>query len=512
MISSLTGRSERRLALVIFLSALIPLAVSVSLGASLFRQASSIWFDPEVGEQLDRGVDVYKDYVRAVKDDMRHQADVIASDQALREAARRGNSELELTALESSFSAYPNLVALRVVSINGRTLASHDRGRRLDTNAEKSLEVRRPLGDAASSPILVATFAVDRKRFDELESAGNIVAKYHQLEASRNDLYQGFIRAFSVLIGLTLALTLPLGFVLARGVTRRVRRLASAIERVAAGDFSVRVPVTGSDELTELASAFNRMVDEMAGARARIEYLQRMGAWQEMAQRLAHEIKNPLTPIQLAVQQCHRKYNGDSEQFRALLDTTLEIVEEEVATLRRLVGTFSDFARMPHAEPQAADVAEFLREFREQFSHIEEALELGDGIDDVSGGIDIEWRIPDEVVSASIDRQMLRRVLVNLVRNAAQAIRSSPAKAGRIIISIAQTPTTCFVVVEDSGPGILESDRIKLFDPYFTTKSDGTGLGLAIAKKIVIEHGGEVEALGSSELGGAKFVIALPVT
>src|SRR5207237_9760404 len=122
------------------------------------------------------------------------------------------------------------------------------------------------------------------------------------------------------------------GILLARGITRRINRLGLSINLVAQGDLSVRVPVTGSDELTDLARTFNRMLSEMAQSRARIEYLQRIGAWQEMAQRLAHEIKNPLTPIQLAVQECHHKYTGDDSRFRALLDTTLEIVEEEVGT------------------------------------------------------------------------------------------------------------------------------------------------------------------------------------
>ena len=148
-----------------------------------------------------------------------------------------------------------------------------------------------------------------------------------------------------------------LGFFLARGITRRINRLSVAIDHVAAGNLDVRVPVTGSDELTELARVFNRMLGEMQQSRARIEYLQRIGAWQEMAQRLAHEIKNPLTPIQLAVQECHRKYAGDDPRFRALLDTTLEIVEEEVGTLRRLVGNFSSFARLPHAELKRGEPA-----------------------------------------------------------------------------------------------------------------------------------------------------------
>src|SRR5205823_5340845 len=131
-----------------------------------------------------------------------------------------------------------------------------------------------------------------------------------------------------------------------------------AAVHVAGGDLEVRVPEEGDDEVGDLAVSFNRMLGEIERSRARIEYLQRIGAWQDMARRLAHEIKNPLTPIQLAVEEVHSKYAAldrgkatveDDARMRKLLDTTLEIVTEEVGTLRRLVSEFSDFARLPRA-------------------------------------------------------------------------------------------------------------------------------------------------------------------
>src|SRR5262249_36873530 len=157
-------------------------------------------------------------------------------------------------------------------------------------------------------------------------------------------------------------------------------------------DLAVRVPVTGDDELGDLARTFNKMLGEMAQSRARIEFLQRIGAWQQMAQRLAHEIKNPLTPIQLAVQECHRKYGGDDPRFRALLDTTLEIVEEEVGTLRRLVGDFSNFARLPHAELRDASLRDFLRECSEQLHHLEDVGESNDAEAIPMQNVDVQWQ------------------------------------------------------------------------------------------------------------------------
>jgi len=328
-----------------------------------------------------------------------------------------------------------------------------------------------------------------------------------------------------MLLGITALMTIVLGAALARGLTKRINRLGAAINVVAQGDLSVRVPVTGTDELTDLARTFNRMIAEMAQSRARIEFLQRVGAWQDMAQRLAHEIKNPLTPIQLAVQECHKKYAGDDPRYRQLLDTTLEIVEEEVGTLRRLVGNFSEFARLPHAELAPASLSDFLRDCESSLGHLEDPS-LGEGSPDnepLGQNVEIRWEVPDEIITVAVDRQMLRRVLVNLVRNGVQAIRdarmrkSAPSHdeeeggvLGHVVVSAEREGDGARIVVEDDGPGIADSVRGRIFDPYFTTKSDGTGLGLAIVKKVVVEHGGEIEATASRRLGGARFVLRLP--
>jgi nitrogen fixation/metabolism regulation signal transduction histidine kinase len=272
----------------------------------------------------------------------------------------------------------------------------------------------------------------------------------------------------------------------------------------------VRVAVTGSDEITDLARTFNRMLSEMAQSRARIEFLQRIGAWQEMAKRLAHEIKNPLTPIQLAIQECHRKYAGDDPKFRALLDTTLEIVEEEVGTLRRLVGDFSNFARLPQAELREESLRDFLRECSEQLVHLEDAA-TGETEPLNAPNVTIEWELPNEPLVAAIDRQMLRRVVVNLVRNAVQAIRDArPGKEGKVLVSVHKDGDGAAIEVEDDGPGIPLDAVAHVFDPYFTTKADGTGLGLAIVKKIVVEHNGSIDAGTSARLHGARFVVHLP--
>ena len=541
-----SGKIERRLVLALLLTSIVPLFAAIYWANSALTGAAGIWFNPDVGAQLDHGLEVYKDYVNLIKEDMRHQTDALAEDETLRVAASDGDVPATTRQLGVLFGRYSELAALEVQDASGKSIAKVDRGRPVDEQTERSLKVVRPIAlargpekpdggdplqqEATAHLSLVATFAVPRAKVDALETTKNVVATYHHVEASRETVYRDQLLVFALLVGSTMLITLVSGTLLARDVTRRMSRLSAAINLVAKGDLSIRVPETGSDELTELGRTFNRMLGEMEASRARIEFLQRIGAWQEMAQRLAHEIKNPLTPIQLAVQECHRKYKGDDARFRTLLDTTLEIVEEEVGTLRRLVGDFSNFARLPHAELVHADLREFLRECSEQLGHLELASETAtDGTLETeqlaTPDVEVSWVVPTMALPASIDRQMLRRVLINLVRNAVQAVRGDRGGAtrentnaealagkprGHVRVSARADGDGTTLVVEDDGPGISVDKRSRVFDPYFTTKADGTGLGLAIVKKIVVEHGGVVEVLASELLGGAAFTVHLP--
>ncbi|MBX3131610.1 MAG: HAMP domain-containing protein [Polyangiaceae bacterium] len=513
-----SGRIRRRLALAIVLTALIPVLVAVWLADSMVSQTAAKFFVPEIGVRLDQSLELYQELARAVKASMRHAASAIAADRRLRDAALARDAQGAQAALEPMFARYPSLVSLEVLDADGQRLARADRGRPLDEQKENKLQVARPLTDEpdeaaggsgdddddseqASGPRLVAVFAAEKARFDQLGEMSQFVDTYKQVEQRRQADQRSYLYAFAALLGITIVAAVGVGTLLARGVSSRLGILAEATGRVGAGDLSTRVPERGEDEIAELARAFNRMLGEVETSRARIEYLQRIGAWQEMARRLAHEIKNPLTPIQLAVQEVHRRYDGSDEKFGKLLDTTLEIVEDEVGTLRRLVTEFSNFARLPHAELEELDFGELLAEQRDQLALPDEA---GESL--VSPGVSVAFELPDLPTRVYMDRQMFRRALINLLRNAVQAVASS----GRVVVHLARDEHEATLHVDDDGPGIDPELRDAIFDPYVTTKSEGTGLGLAIVKKIVVEHGGFITA-GASPLGGARFTVRLPL-
>jgi two-component system nitrogen regulation sensor histidine kinase NtrY len=505
---AILGRTERRVAFAIVLTAVIPLIVSIYFAKRLVDRAFAQARIPELRENLEQSLGVYQDLVKSLKDGMRYQADAIASYEPLRAAALLRHPPSIQQELGVMFARYPNLVSLSISLPDGTSIARRDRGRPVDETSERKLEVRRALGDG-DAPELTAVFATPRARFDELERTSEFVNAYQHLEgvAKQSDVY-----AFAAILIVTIVVAVTLGTLLARSVTRRINDLALATQAVARGNLDVRVPEEGNDELTDLSRGFNRMLSEVEVNRARIEFLQRMGTWQEMARRLAHEIKNPLTPILLAVEECHRKYNGNDPTFRKLIDTTLEVVEEEVGTLRRLVGEFSSFARLPRAELTEGDLGDFLREQVNHSLLLREEIVKKDAPsatdDEVSARVHIDWRIPEVPMPVNLDRQMLHQVLSNILRNALQAV-TPHRERGRIEVSVAAEHEAFSIMVEDDGPGVPVSMRDSVFDPYVTTKSEGTGLGLAIVKKIVVEHGGTIDA-GSSPLGGARFRIRIP--
>lgn len=517
---AVTGRIRRRLALAIVLTALIPVLVAAWWAGTTVRTAVARFYVPDIGAHLDRSLGLYQELARAVKAQMRQEAVAIAERASLRAAVQAADRAKVQAELAIAFKEHPNLVTLAARDGTGQELGRVDRDRVLDPARENALEVVRPLaaGDEDDAPSLLAIFAASRARFDELSEMSQFLDTYRKIELRREADEKSYVLAFVALLGLTIVAAIGVGALLAQSVVGRVGELARATGLVAAGDLDVRVPERGNDELTDLARGFNLMLTEVADSRARIEYLQRIGAWQEMARRLAHEIKNPLTPIQLAVQEIHRRYDGADPAFKKLLETTREIVEDEVGTLRRLVTEFSDFARLPQAHLEREDLTQFLRELAEQLALLKEQRDQGEQQTEVSddlrsllhdADVEISFKLPVGPAEVLLDAQMFRRVLLNLIQNATQALVEGAARKVRISL---RAEKDFFVLdVEDSGKGIPAYLHQRMFDPYVTTKAEGTGLGLAIVKKIVVEHGGNISA-GESELGGARLRIRLPAS
>jgi two-component system nitrogen regulation sensor histidine kinase NtrY len=286
-------------------------------------------------------------------------------------------------------------------------------------------------------------------------------------------------------------LALLAGFLLARRITRPVEALATASARLAEGELDTRVPPPAAAiaEVVGLVDAFNGMAEGLQSSRERLVQAERVAAWQQVARGLAHELKNPLTPIRGAMDVIRRARALDRPDFDEILDEQARAVVDEVARLKELSDEFARFARLPAARPEPLT----LRSIAEHAT----ALYVPDGV---------AVELIGEAPQLPADRHQLQTALTNLVKNAVEAIDGP----GTVRITIAAVDGGQHIDVEDSGPGIDPSVRDELFTPYVTTKgSRGTGLGLALVHRIVVEHGGTIEA-DDGDLGGARFRIWLP--
>jgi nitrogen fixation/metabolism regulation signal transduction histidine kinase len=275
-----------------------------------------------------------------------------------------------------------------------------------------------------------------------------------------------------------------------------------AADRIAAGTRSVHIDTEAGGEAGRLVHAFNRMARELDAAESRLRRAERLAAWRDIARQMAHEIKNPLTPIQMAIELLRKAKERRLDGFDELFDEQSTIVLEEVARLRRLVENFSRFARAPKPMPAPTSVRALVEHVVSMYTHSDA---------EVTGEADSALK------DIRADREQLTQVLVNLVQNAVfasaqRAARSPQSGPAAVHVSARREGADRVVIsVEDNGAGIDPSIRDQLFEPYVTTKKGqgGTGLGLAIAWRIVHEHEGTLTVETSPE--GTRFDVTLPI-
>jgi len=302
------------------------------------------------------------------------------------------------------------------------------------------------------------------------------------------------LRAFLLLAGFGLLLSVTAGFLVSRRVTRPVEALTDAAQQIAAGAPGVKVDARhASGELKALVETFNRMTDDLKSATDSLVAAERVAAWQEVARRLAHEIKNPLTPIRMSLETllAASARGALDERFKTLFHESARAVLEEVDRLKRIVDEFSHFARLPRPQAQPVELAAL----------VQPVMALYAPHDGLTYDVQLE---PD--VRALADRDQVTQVLVNLVKNAEEAMAGA---GGRITVRVHGTSTHAVLEVSDEGPGIAPELRARLFEPYVTTKPQGTGLGLAIARRIAQEHGGTLDAVDATPKGTC-FRLSLP--
>jgi two-component system nitrogen regulation sensor histidine kinase NtrY len=304
-----------------------------------------------------------------------------------------------------------------------------------------------------------------------------------------HDLKRGFVYTYaSLAIGIWFASFALLVFLASR-ISRPIQQLTAALSKLAGGDPEVRVPASGDDEIGRAILAFNHMADQLQHSRDRLVYLTQLASWQTLARKMAHEVKNSLTPIRLTVEEMLVRH-GESDS--AFIEQATQIVVDEVDSLERRIRAFSEFAAEPPVRPVRIAVKNLLEE-RVTF--------LKTGHPEISYDVRFNGKESD----AFADEDLVKGVLTNLLENAAEAA----GPGGRILASTLAFDSKVAIEIHDSGPGLSEQARRSLFQPTISFKKRGMGLGLSIARKSVLLLGGDI-LLVKGELGGAAFRVLLP--
>jgi signal transduction histidine kinase len=291
-----------------------------------------------------------------------------------------------------------------------------------------------------------------------------------------------------------LVLAVCLTLFIARRTTGPIRALQQQVRRVAGGDLDARIAVRSRDELGALAEDFNRMTAELKEQRARVVKAEKDAAWREMARQIAHDIKNPLTPMTLSLDLLERARRERASGWEEILERTMALMRRQIEHLRAIAGDFYEFTGGRKANPRAVEVAALL----------EEVLHLHDAWA-VERGVVVQREGQEATVWA--DSGKLRRVLVNLVSNALQAM----PEGGTLHASTVVEDGAVTISIRDTGIGLASEARAHLFEPYFTTKSEGTGLGLAISKRALEEMGGAIELACAPDGPGTVARVRLPL-
>jgi signal transduction histidine kinase len=322
-----------------------------------------------------------------------------------------------------------------------------------------------------------------------------VAVNLSRMEELRRQLTEAFL-LLGVGVGLIAAVA---GVFIARRTARPVRDLIAAFDAIASGEADYSFRTRAHDEMQELVNSFSHLHRALDDQRRRAMATERVAAWREVARHVAHEVKNPLAPIRLTVENLLRVRSQAPEKFDLMFEEGMQTILEEVQQLSRMVSEFAEFARLPLPTHRPEDLE----------SLIDRVVELYAS----EPGVTISKRIKPGMPSVELDADQVSRALKNVLGNAIDATRDAHHGEGsspKVEIRAAINDGMAQIVVADNGPGFSQEAERRLFEPYFTTKEHGTGLGMALTYRIIIEHGGVIFAENSPE-GGAQVIVRLPL-
>jgi two-component system, NtrC family, nitrogen regulation sensor histidine kinase NtrY len=457
-------RLRHKLVLVFLAATLLPLAAILWMSSALMSRSLAFIATDDVAALAQSLEQVGREYYRQARQHLKDDAD----------AGRIEPRRLDAT----SRSAWPQPVRQFWDSGDAeRFILSEPDGDRLQYAVRRGEEVR--IYTASLDGVRMS--AITRTIADTRARAGDL---------RQRDLPRGFTLALVFSSALVWTLSLAIVLYLSVRISRPIQQLTTGLGQVAAGRFETRLPPTASrDEVGQAVAAFNATADELQRNRGRLVYLTQVASWQMLARKMAHELKNSLTPIRLTVEEIVARQASAGPEF---FERAAAIVVDEVTSLERRVRAFSEFAAEPEAHAARLDLGAALRE-------------RVDLLRAAHPGVAYQVRASGDTPVAWADADQVKGILTNLLENAAEAA----GEGGSVLVIAARAGADAVVEVHDSGPGVSAEARSRLFEPSISFKRHGMGLGLAISRKNALLAGGDL-SLVAGQLGGAAFRLVLP--
>ena len=515
------GISLRTRLLAIFIAlAVVPcLTLTLAISERLTRSIE-FWGNPGVERTVDSSVGAARVALRALKDHLLAAVEGMAEGQA-----PPGGLDI-LRMYERAGGRY----ALRQAepSATGLLISSEE----IEAALDASRVIEKPEGyllaiaamDSAALRVIVGGYAIPPELFAQIAEARRGASLFDRLKlylaVSKGWVWisTGFVALLVVIAAVILARFM------ARGLTRPIEELVGAMERLGRGEPVPTLAESGDPEMAYLVASFNRMAAELEQSRRELRRAERLAAWQDVARRVAHEIKNPLTPIQFAIHRLKKELGGAGPAApgatspgattpgaaalgaatagagaaeRTALDESLDAILGEVESLRHMADEFSRLAKLPTPELEPVAVAPLLREMSELFAH---------------PAIEIRLDLPPDLPAVEADSRLLRQVFTNLFKNAVEAMPGGGVLGVRAqAVTMPGGGRAVAIEITDSGPGIAPEIIDRVGEPYLSTKKGGSGIGIAVVTKIVHDHRGRFELMNGAA-GGAVARIVLPAS
>ncbi|MBS9774791.1 MAG: GHKL domain-containing protein [Tenacibaculum sp.] len=331
---------------------------------------------------------------------------------------------------------------------------------------------------------------INDSRFKRIGILELQMAQYNK--AQKQELKEFIYRLLMVYV-LMFVIAISMAYLLSRYITRSIETVSQKIKETRLNKRNEKIILSGaSSEISSLVDSYNNMIDKLEDSAVKLAQSEREYAWREMAKQVAHEIKNPLTPMRLSVQSFDRKFNPNDPDIKQKMAEYSQTLIQQIDLMCSIASAFSDFAKMPSQRKEKLDVVDVVKHALDIFS------------EDY-----IFYSSTEKQIFANLDKTQLIRIITNLVKNSIQAIKDDNKKP-RIDVKVTTEATNVKIIVSDNGKGITEANKNRIFEPKFTTKTSGMGLGLAMIKKIIEEaYNGKI-SFTSTEGVGTVFTVILP--